>query len=86
MLCGLTLRGAMPLAVILSITGLCLRLAVSRASPLAGLLADQADPAVLALVLLLADPQTVDLILLSPGPPSSHLGEMTRIMRRRWRA
>jgi len=85
MLRGPMLRVAMPLAMNLFTTGSCLRLVEARV-PLAGPQADQVVLLVLVLVLLLAGPQTDHLILRSPGPLSGHPGEMTRIMRRRWRA
>ena len=85
MLRGPTLRAAMPLAVILEITGSCLRLVEARVPPLAGPQADQVVLLVLVLVLLLAGPQTDHLILRSPGLLPNHRGVTTHIMRRRWR-
>ena len=86
MLSVLMLRAAMPLVAIPSTTGSCQRPVEARVMPLPGPRADQVPPLVFVRALLLAGPQTVHLILRSPGPLSNHLGEMTRVMRRRWRA
>ena len=86
MLRGPMLQGDIPFAMTPSITGSCQRPVGARVLPLSGPRADQVPPLVLALALLLAGPQTVHLIPRSPGPLLNHPGEMTRIMRRRWRA
>jgi len=86
MLRGPTLWVAMHLVVIPSITGSRQRLVEAPAPPLAGLQGDQVDPLALALALLLAGPQTALPNHLGPVFPRNRLGEMTRIMRRRWRA
>ena len=86
MLCGPMLRVATPLAMTPSTTGLCHCLVEARVSPLADRQAGQVALRALVRALLMAGPQTDHLTPHLLGSLPNRPGEMTHIMRRRWRA